>query len=209
MTGDRRPFSSGGQMPGLIVRRAKARLLRDIGPATGTSEGGVDYHPRLYPTFGPAEIWESDRDIDEINDANAADVFPITGLTPGANSTITIDSTDATIFLEHDQLVINASSEVADAEDAANDRRGRCISDAGIAGSVLTIHTNLRLMDVADLGNVIRLVPPPKRVGRVVQVANRWHDATLTSGMIVNIEQEDGSEWWDIVSAGCGEFEDD
>ncbi len=207
MSGDRREFSSGGQQPGLIVRRAKARLLRDIGPATGTSEGGVDFHPRRYPPFGPAEIWERDPDYDEVNDANPADVFAITGLTPGANSTLTIASTDETIFLEHDLLVIDGSSEIADAGDAANDRRGHCRSDAVISGGTMTINTNLRLKAVATRGNVIRIVPPPLLVGRVVQVSNRWHDATLLEGMIVSIEQEDGSEWWDIVSASCDAFE--
>ena len=270
---ERRPFGTVTKQPGLITDRAKARLLRDIGPAEGTTEGGVDLHPRLYPPFGPAEIWEREPDYSRMMDAKAEDIFKVTAHTTGLNSTLTIASEDATIFLEHDLLLLFATGTDAvtpaavlfkggwdaetndpalasgvgtagdlylvrnpgettldgvtswdsmdwllfsggvwikrDAPDGLNDLQGACVSDATIVGSVMTINTNLTLQTAAENGFVIRLVPAPKRVGRVIQVVNRWTDATLDEGTIVDVQQEDGSDWWDIGSGGCGAFDDD
>lgn len=200
---DRRPLSNKGQTPGLIVRRAKAVLLRDIGPADGQTAGGVTLHPQLYAPFGPAQIWDADLSYDEIADAELADVFAITLVVPGDNATLEIASEDSSIFRAHDLLRITASSAVAGAADGVNDRVGKCVSSATIDAGVMTIYTNLTLSAADDLGNILRRVPPPRLSGRVVQVVNRWHDATLQKGMIVDIQQEDGSEWWDICSAGC------
>ena len=205
----RRSLATPSQPTGVIIRRAKARLLRDIGPAEGDTAGGVTLHPRLYAPFGPAEIWETDWDYDTVADADPADVFTITNISTGPNSTLTITSDEDSIFLEHDRLQITASSAVSGATDAINDRAGHCLADAVIAGSTMTISTNLALSAAAELGNVIRLVPPPRLVGRVIQVVNRWHDATLTEGMIVEVEQEDGSAWWDIISGSCSALSED
>lgn len=202
----RRTLSEATQPAGTLIRRAKARLLRDIGRAEGTTNGGVDLHPRLYPPYGPAEIWERDPDYDRIADANAADTFAIVSHTTGPNSDIVIVSTDDSIFLEHDRFLITGTSIVSGADDGQNDFVGHCIAAADISGGNLTIHTNLNLQTAADLGQVIRLVPPPKLIGRVIQIVNRWHDADLTEGLIVDVEQDDGSDWWDIVAASCAEF---
>lgn len=206
---ERRSLATPTQTPGLIVRRAKARLLRDIGAANGETNGGVTLHPRLYAPFGPAEIWEEDRDYDEVEDADPADVFAITDITPGPNATLEIASDDDSIFLEHDRLRITESSGDAGAADGINDKKGHCIADAVIDAGTMTIATNLTLSAADDLGSVVRLVPPPRLIGRVVQVVNRWHDETFLEGAIVDIEQEDGSEWWDIKAGSCTAFEDE
>lgn len=268
---DRREDALIKKPPGLVIARAKARLLRDIGRAEGTTNGGVDLHPRLYPPFGPAEIWERNSGHSRVLDAKPADIFPITGNTTGPDSDITIASTDDSIFLEHDPLLIIGSSlnaiapaavkykggwnaatnqpalasgtgtagdlylirksgsttlngisswragewlifdsgswQKRPATDGLNDLAGSCRANAGIASGVLTIKTDLNLQVAGELGSVIRLVPPPnkKRIGLIV---NRWHDADLTEGMIVEVVQEFGSEWWDIASGSCTPFEE-
>lgn len=206
--GDRRALSSGvGQPPGLIVSRVRARLLRDIGRSEDNTEAGVTRHPRKYPSFGPAEAWIADARYDEVVDANPADIFPITAITTGPNATLTITSLASDIFLKHDLLRITGSSGVAGAADGINDRCGHCLEDYDPVTGIIS--TNLNLAAAANLGNVIRLVPRPRKISRlIIQVVNRWHDADLTEGMIVEAEQEDGSEWYDVVSASCGPFDD-
>lgn len=197
---ERSPVAGQRQETGVIVRRAWARLLRNLPASSGTSNGRT-YHPRTYPKFAPATIWKMDQAYDRAADAEAFDQFAITNNSTSANSTVTVASSDATIFKQYDPFVIIGSS------GAINDRQGRCTADATIQSGVMTITTNLTLASVADRGTIIRLVPPPLLLGRVIMVANRWHDAEIESGTIVRVEQEDGSEWWALASSGCGPLE--